>query len=57
MEDRKDLTVPMPAKLNDAIEGQLGYNDSKAAWIREACRQRLKREGVSVEGAEEGATS
>jgi len=48
MDDRKDLTVPMEAALNDRIEEQLGYNDSKAAWIREAIRERLEREGVDV---------
>ena len=48
MQKRKDLTVPMEEDLNDKIEDQLGYNDSKAAWIREAIRQRLEREGVEV---------
>jgi len=48
MENRKDLTVPMESKLNERIEEQLGYNDSKAAWIREAIKQRLEREGIDT---------
>lgn len=39
-----EVTVPMEAEMNGAIEDQLGYGDSKAGWIREACRQRLERE-------------
>lgn len=46
MDDRKDVTVSMSAAMNDAIEDQLGYNDSKAGWIREAIRQRLQQEGI-----------
>jgi len=38
-------SVGMPKELVDEIEKQLGYGDSKAEWIREACRQRLDREG------------
>lgn len=48
MENRKDVTVPMPGDMVDEIDEQLGYGDSRAAWIREAVRQRLERE------AEEG---
>lgn len=59
MEDRKDVTVPMPASLVDAIEGQLGYGDSRAGWVREAARQRLAREGkmpAEVEDTEGNST-
>ena len=42
MEDRKDVTVPMPAELDEAIKQELEYGDSKAEWIREACRMRLE---------------
>jgi len=44
MQDRKDVTVPMPESLSDAIEGELEYGDSKAGWIREAIEQRLAAE-------------
>lgn len=43
MEDRKDVTVPMPRKLVEQLDGQLGYGDSRAEWIRKAVRQRLER--------------
>lgn len=46
MENRKDVTVPMPGDLVEEIDDQLGYGDSRAAWIREAVRQRLEREAV-----------
>jgi Arc/MetJ-type ribon-helix-helix transcriptional regulator len=36
--------VYLPPDLEDAIEEQLGYGDSKSEWIREACRQRIDRE-------------
>lgn len=49
MEDRKDVTVSLPKNWADEIEGQLGYGDSRSAWIREAVRQRLAREGI-IEG-------
>lgn len=55
MDDRKDLTVPVPGELNDRIEAQLGYNDSKAAWIREAVRQRLEQEAAEEGDAESGS--
>lgn len=48
MDDRKDVTVPMPGDMADQIDEQLDYGDSRAGWIREAVRQRLERE------AEEG---
>ena len=44
MEDRKDVTVPMPGEMVEQIDAQLGYGDSRAAWVREAVRQRLERE-------------
>jgi len=57
MQERKDLTVPMESKLNERIEQQLGYNDSKAAWIRDAIRQRLEREGIDVTDLGEEAST
>jgi len=44
MEDRTDITVPLPGDLNDAIESELEYGDAKAEWVREAIRQRLASE-------------
>jgi len=38
-------TVRVPGWMNAEIEDELGYNDTKCEWIREACRQRLDREG------------
>ena len=43
MENRKDITVPMPKELRDEIDKQLEYGDSRSEWIREAIRQRLER--------------
>jgi len=37
-------SVGMPESMIEEIEERLGYGDSKAEWIREACRQRLQRE-------------
>jgi len=38
----------MEADLEEAIENQLGYGDSKAGYIRDAVRQRLEREGAEL---------
>lgn len=43
MDDRKDVTVPMPGDMVDRIDGQLEYGDSRAGWIREAVEERLER--------------
>ena len=43
MENRKDITVPMPKELRDEIDKQLEYGDSRSEWIRQAIRQRLER--------------
>lgn len=43
-----EITVPVEPQMNEAIEGQLGYGDSKAEYIREAVRQRLAEDGVDV---------
>ena len=43
-EDRVEVRVRVPAALDEHIEGRLEYGDSKAAWVREAIRQRLRRE-------------
>lgn len=44
MEDRKDVTVPMPGEMVEEIDEQLQYGDSRAGWIREAVCQRLEQE-------------
>lgn len=44
MSSRHTPTVPMPDDLITEIDGRLDYGDSRAEWIREACRQRLERE-------------
>jgi Arc/MetJ-type ribon-helix-helix transcriptional regulator len=47
-----EITVPMEPELEQAIEGQLGYGDSKAEYIREAIKQRLEAEGVELSDAD-----
>ena len=42
----RSVAVSMSPELLDAVEGQLGYGDSRAAWIRGAVRDRLDS-GVS----------
>lgn len=53
MQDRTDVTVPMPSELDDQIKQQLEYGDSRAEWIRRAIRDRLDREGVDLSGEPE----
>ena len=43
MENRKDITVPMPEALRDQIDKQLEYGDSRSEWIRQAIREKLER--------------
>lgn len=52
MTDKKEVTVPMDDSLHDAIVDELEYGDSKAGWIREAIRERLKAEGELADDAE-----
>jgi metal-responsive CopG/Arc/MetJ family transcriptional regulator len=44
MENRRDVTVPMPGSLANDIESELEYGNSRAEWIREAARMRLEAE-------------
>jgi len=44
MENRKDITVPLPAELNDKIIRELEYGDSRAKWVRQAIRLRLNQD-------------
>jgi len=46
MKDRQDVTVPMPGRWVEEIDGQLTGTDSRSAWIREAIRRRLVSEGL-----------
>lgn len=52
MDNRIDVTVPLPGALNDAVETELGYGDSKAEWIREAIKMRLEHEQRSGGGGQ-----
>lgn len=44
MSGRKDPTVPMSDDMLESIDSRLEYGDSRAEWIREAIRQRLRAE-------------
>lgn len=46
-EDTLRTSLTLPESLNRAIECKLEYGDDKAAWIRQACRQRLECDGAS----------
>lgn len=52
MENRTDLTVPLPGWMVEVIENQLEYGDSKAGFVRESTRQRFEREGLPATKAE-----
>lgn len=43
MDERVDVTVPMEAEMNDRIEAQLSYGDSKSGLIRTAIEEYLDR--------------
>jgi metal-responsive CopG/Arc/MetJ family transcriptional regulator len=45
MDNRKDVTVSLPAEWVEEIDNNLDYGDSRSGWIREAVRQRLEAEG------------
>lgn len=49
MSSRTMPTVPMSDELLEEIDERLDYGDSRAEWIREACRQRLERENEPAE--------
>lgn len=56
MENRKDVTVPMPEEMVDEIDDELEYGDSRAGWIRDAIKQRLERE-QNAKGNTDAATA
>jgi len=47
VDNRFDLTIPVPGELNDRVEDQLEYGDSKAGWVRDAIRMRILLEEYS----------
>jgi len=49
VENRTDITVPMPERMVKEINEQLEYGDSRAAWIRDAVRGELDRGGAETE--------
>ena len=42
----ENVSFRYPEWMDESVESQLGYGDSKSEWIREAVRQRLEREGL-----------
>ncbi|WP_256394140.1 hypothetical protein [Natronoarchaeum rubrum] len=55
MENRQDITVPMPGAMKEEITEELEYGDTMAEWIREAIRMRLdaeSEESVETDGGE-----
>lgn len=49
----KRPSISLPASMNDEIEDQLEYGDSKADYIRDAIAQKLERESDSDDTTEE----
>lgn len=39
-----EVVVFLDPRMEETIEGQLEYGDSKSQWIREACEMRLNEE-------------
>jgi Arc/MetJ-type ribon-helix-helix transcriptional regulator len=52
MARQRTPTVTMPDELVNKIDDQLEYGDSRAAWIRAAARERLRREGAQTDNEE-----
>jgi len=55
MEDRNDVTVPMPGALLEQIDSELEYGDSRSEWIRDACRRKLEGDDPTTNGADAAA--
>jgi metal-responsive CopG/Arc/MetJ family transcriptional regulator len=49
VENRTDITVPMPEQMVEEINEHLEYGDSRAAWIREAVRAELNQSGTETD--------
>lgn len=45
----KRPSVSLPAPMNEEIESQLDYGDSKSEFIREAVREKLDRDANTDE--------
>ena len=43
-ESTQTVSTYLPKDLEDALEEQLDYGDSKSDWVREAIERRLERE-------------
>lgn len=43
LDDPRNVNFTLPGPVNDAVEGQLDYGDSKAAYVRQAIREKLER--------------
>jgi len=57
VQNRTDVTVPMPEQMVEEINEHLEYGDSRAAWIREAVRAELDRGGAETDCTEKKKTS
>lgn len=53
METEQRLSFGVDEELLTAINSRLGYGDSRSEWVREACRQRLRRERGENDDADE----
>jgi len=52
MSRKRTPTVTMSEELVSKIDDRLEYGDSRAAWIRAAARERLRREGAQTDNEE-----
>jgi len=43
-DDNESVTFSMGSELVEDIESQLDYGDTRSEWIRQAVRERLRRE-------------
>jgi len=53
MEDRQDITCPMPSWTVEEVDKQLEYGDSRAEWVRAAVIEKLERERSAGRFAED----
>ena len=43
-DDSESITFSMDSELVEDVESQLDYGDTRSEWIRQAVRERLRRE-------------
>jgi hypothetical protein len=43
MGDRINISTPVDREMNQAIEEELSYGDSKSEWLRNAIREKLNK--------------